>query len=75
MQIALSGLWPGMAADPFAMFSSPPLGGWPGLVVVMVIAWLLYRIGLQRGLGQKRLLLDGGGIDKTSHHYAPAVFR
>lgn len=46
MPIAFSGLWPGLAADPLAMFSSPPLDGWPGLAVVLVIAWLLYRIAV-----------------------------
>ena len=43
MPIALSGIWPDLASDPFTMFASPPLGGWPGLVVMMLIAWVLYR--------------------------------
>ncbi len=42
--IALSGLWPSMNADPFKLFESPPLGGWPGLVVVGGVAVLLYRM-------------------------------
>jgi hypothetical protein len=42
--IALSGLWPSMNADPFKLFEIPPLGGWPGLVVVGGIAVMLYRI-------------------------------
>lgn len=43
MPIALSGLWPNLASDPFVVFAAPPLGGWPGLVVMMLVAWLLYR--------------------------------
>ena len=46
MPIALSGIWPGLASDPFLLFASPPLGGWPGLVVVILVAWLLYRIAV-----------------------------
>jgi putative OPT family oligopeptide transporter len=42
--IALSGLWPSMNADPFKLFEIPPLGGWPGLVVVGGVAVLLYRM-------------------------------
>jgi putative OPT family oligopeptide transporter len=42
--IALSGLWPSMNADPFKLFEIPPLGGWPGLVVVGGVAVMLYRI-------------------------------
>ena len=42
--IALSGLWPSMNADPFKLFDTPPLGGWPGLVVVSGVAVMLYRI-------------------------------
>lgn len=44
--MALSGIWPDLAADPFTIFASPPLGGWPGLVMVMLVAWLLYRIAV-----------------------------
>jgi putative OPT family oligopeptide transporter len=43
MPIALSGLWPDLASDPFVVFAAPPFGGWPGLVVMMLVAWLLYR--------------------------------
>lgn len=42
--IALSGLWPSMSADPFKLFDTTPLGGWPGLVVVGVVAAFLYRM-------------------------------
>jgi putative OPT family oligopeptide transporter len=42
--IALSSLWPAVSADPFKLFEIPPLGGWPGLIVVTGVAILLYRI-------------------------------
>ena len=42
--IALSSLWPSMSADPFTLFETPPLGGWPGLIVVAGVAILLYRV-------------------------------
>jgi hypothetical protein len=44
MPIAVSALWPGVSSDPFLLFTSPPFGGWPGLVVVALIGWLLYRV-------------------------------
>ncbi|MDR4470627.1 MAG: oligopeptide transporter, OPT family [Nitrospira sp.] len=43
MPIALSGLWPNLVSDPFVVFAAPPLGGWPGLVVMLLVAWFLYR--------------------------------
>jgi putative OPT family oligopeptide transporter len=42
--IALSSLWPAVSADPFKLFEIPPLGGWPGLIVIAGVAILLYRI-------------------------------
>ena len=45
MPIALAALWPGVSADPLAMFAVPPFGGWPGLAMVMLVGLLLYRIG------------------------------
>jgi putative OPT family oligopeptide transporter len=42
--IALGALWPGLSPDPFTLFEAPPLGGWPGLTVVAVVGWALYRI-------------------------------
>lgn len=44
LPIALEALWPGMGADPFALFKQPPFGGWPGLLVVTVVGAALYRI-------------------------------
>ena len=48
MPIAVSALWPGVSSDPFQLFTSPPFGGWPGLVVVALIGWLLYRVAAKR---------------------------
>jgi uncharacterized oligopeptide transporter (OPT) family protein len=44
--IALAALWRGLSPDPFTVFDSPPLGGWPGLVIVTVVGFTLYRIGI-----------------------------
>jgi putative OPT family oligopeptide transporter len=44
LPIALGAFWPRLSPDPFMLFESPPLGGWPGFVAVLVVAWLLYRI-------------------------------
>jgi putative OPT family oligopeptide transporter len=43
LPIALTTLWPELSADPFSLFSVPPLGGWPGLVVMGLVGALLYR--------------------------------
>jgi putative OPT family oligopeptide transporter len=43
--IALGALWPGLGPDPFMLFETPPLDGWPGLVTVALVGWLLYRTG------------------------------
>jgi putative OPT family oligopeptide transporter len=44
--IALSALWPGLSPDPFTLFEAPPFGGWPGLVIMAFVGWLLYRIAI-----------------------------
>jgi uncharacterized oligopeptide transporter (OPT) family protein len=41
--IALGAFWPGLSADPFMLFETPPFGAWPGLVVVGLAGWGLYR--------------------------------
>ncbi len=43
--IALSGFWPAIGGDPFQLVAAPPLGGWPGLAALAVVALLLYRTG------------------------------
>ncbi len=40
--IALSGLWPSISADPFALFDVPPMGAWPGLAALAVVGAMLY---------------------------------
>lgn len=42
--IALGAFWPGLRADPFMLFEVPPFGGWPGVVIVALVGWVLYRI-------------------------------
>ena len=46
--IALAVLWPGLGPDPFAVFASPPLSGWPGLLIVALVGLILYRIAGNR---------------------------
>jgi putative OPT family oligopeptide transporter len=41
--VALSSQWPSIAADPFQLYETPPLGGWPGLVALGVVAVFLCR--------------------------------
>jgi putative OPT family oligopeptide transporter len=41
--IAVSGIWPGLDADPIKLFEAPPLGGWPGLAALTAVAAWLYR--------------------------------
>jgi uncharacterized oligopeptide transporter (OPT) family protein len=48
MPIALAALWPGFSADPFTIFAVPPFGGWPGLAMVTVVGFALYRIAVSR---------------------------
>jgi putative OPT family oligopeptide transporter len=44
MPIALAALIPGLSTDPFTLFDAPPIGGWPGLAIVVLVAALLYRM-------------------------------
>ena len=47
--IALAALWPSLSPDPFTLFASPPFGGWPGIVIVVIVGWALYRIASDGG--------------------------
>ena len=49
LPIALVALWPAFSADPFTIFTSPPLEGWPGLAIVIVVGFALYRIAVGHG--------------------------
>jgi putative OPT family oligopeptide transporter len=51
--IALAALWPGLSADPFTLFDSPPLGGWPGFFIVAMVGVALYRMAI----GPRRKML------------------
>jgi len=41
--VGLGALWPAISSDPFAQFEKPPLGPWPGVLVLAAVAVLLYR--------------------------------
>ena len=43
--VALGAFWPGLDPDPFMLFQAPPIGGWPGLAMVALAGWALYRMG------------------------------
>jgi len=49
MPIALAALWPSFSTDPFTIFTSPPLDGWPGLAMVAIVGFALYRVAVARG--------------------------
>jgi len=42
--VALGALFPGLSPDPFMLFESPPLGGWPGLFIVTLVGLVLFWI-------------------------------
>ena len=49
MPIALTTVWPEISPDPFTIFASPPFGGWPGLLMVTLVGYALYRMGIVPG--------------------------
>jgi uncharacterized oligopeptide transporter (OPT) family protein len=51
--IALSSQWPSIAADPFQLYGTPPLGGWPGLVALGAVAAFLYRSSAGKASSQR----------------------
>lgn len=63
--IALAALWPGFSADPFTMFSVPPFGGWPGLALVTVVGFALYRIAVGRGLTTRMSSIEAESPDRS----------
>ena len=44
--IAMAAWWPGVSADPFALFIAPPFGGWPGLAMMILVGGFLYRVSV-----------------------------
>lgn len=63
--IALAALWPGFSADPFTMFSVPPFGGWPGLALVTVVGFALYRIVVGSGQTIRTSSIEGESPDRS----------
>lgn len=47
--IALAALWPGLGADPLTVFDSPSVGAWPGLLIVAMAGYALYRNAISPG--------------------------
>lgn len=43
LPVALGALWPGLGSDPFALFDHPPFDGWPGLLMMALVAGALYH--------------------------------
>lgn len=48
LPIALASVWPSLGADPLRIFDVPPLGPWPGLVVIIGVGTMLYRSAVSR---------------------------
>lgn len=46
--IVLSSWSPAFGADMFQIFGAPPLGGWPGALAMIAIAFWLYRVASSR---------------------------
>ncbi len=42
--ITLASVWPFFKGDFMAVFSKPPMGGWPGLIVMLGVVYWLYRV-------------------------------
>ncbi len=43
--VALTGVWPALGTDPLQVFKIPPLGPWPGVLVLGLVAAVLLRAG------------------------------
>ena len=51
--IALAAVFPVINPDPFTAFETPPFGGGPGLLVLVLVALALYQIAVGRGRPQR----------------------
>jgi hypothetical protein len=60
--IALGVVWPGLSPDPFMVFEVPPLGGWPGLMPMMIVGWLLYQSARPTARDTSRKKNAGAGV-------------
>jgi uncharacterized oligopeptide transporter (OPT) family protein len=47
LPIVLGQIWPFFSGDMFEVFDAAPLGGWPGLIVIVGIAYWLYSLACQ----------------------------
>ncbi|MGD8330288.1 MAG: oligopeptide transporter, OPT family [Acidobacteriota bacterium] len=47
LPIVLGQVWPFFSGDMFEVFAAPPLGGWPGLIVIAGVAYWLYSLACQ----------------------------
>ncbi len=43
LPIGLSAIWPSLGSDPLKLWDTPPLGPWPGVAAVTLVAVLLHR--------------------------------
>jgi putative OPT family oligopeptide transporter len=66
MPIALAALWPSFSADPFTIFAVPPFGGWPGLAIVTVVGFALYRIAVSHGQTNPPSSTEAASQDNSS---------
>ncbi len=46
--MALTSLWPAINPDLFQLMEAPPAGPWPGVVLLLLLAGVLYRTAVQR---------------------------
>lgn len=65
LPIALAALRPDFSADPFTMFPVPPFDGWPGLAMVAVVGFALYRIAVGRDRTAPASSIDATSQDKS----------
>ncbi len=49
LPIAIVSFWPSIGVDPLRLFDSPPLGAWPGVLMIAAAAVLLFRAGRRGG--------------------------
>ncbi len=47
--IALTSFWPGFNADFFQLGETPPAGPWPGVVLLLLLGGIFYRMAMMRG--------------------------
>jgi len=48
LPIVLGQVWPFFSADMFEVVATPPLGGWPGLILLLGVCWWLLSLASER---------------------------